>query len=421
MTGRRRTAVTTRSKTAAVALVAVWATGAVGSIVLAWMNRSITFDLRSLDSSDFVFVLGVAAFTAVFLAIGALIATRARNPIGWLLIAIAMVQLGLFFEQYAIHGIVVAPGSLPATDWAQWMSNWLFPMLLSAVVLTFLLFPTGKPKTARWRALVVAAPLASILLAADGVFGPGPMEGNFPARLAPSNPAGLSGAGAVIDLVTNAGAVLLLVAGLAGIVCLVLRFLGSQGTERQQIKWLVLVALATALVIACDVGAGSLTKGSPHLHDAVDSIFWAVIVTTLMLGMPVAIGAAIFRYRLYDIDRIISRTLSYAVITAILVGAYIGLVIVFESMTRPLTGRSDLAVAASTLVAAALFIPLRSRVQSVVDHRFNRRQYDAEQTIGAFTARLRDEVDIDTLAGELRDIVDRTMQPSSTSLWLRDT
>ncbi len=130
---------------------------------------------------------------------------------------------------------------------------------------------------------------------------------------------------------------------------------------------------------------------------------------------------AILRYRLYDIDRIISRTVSYAIVTALLVGAYAGLVVAFEDITRPFTGRSDLAVAASTLLVAALFIPLRQRVQRTVDRRFNRHRYDAEELIDAFSVRLRDEVDMDTLVVELKDIVGRTMQPNLVSVWLRES
>jgi hypothetical protein len=199
-----------------------------------------------------------------------------------------------------------------------------------------------------------------------------------------------------------------------GVIALVVRFIKAGGVERVQMKWLVfgagLLGLATVIQVALvllfnvedpmgnPVGAGSVEIGAT--------------------AIPVAAAIAILRYRLYDIDRIISRTLSYAVVTGLLAAAYIALVVVFQATTRPLTGRSDLAVAASTLIVAAMFVPLRRRVQNAVDHRFNRKRFDAEQTIDAFAARLRDEVDISTLSQDLEAVVRQTMQPVHVSMWI---
>jgi hypothetical protein len=229
-----------------------------------------------------------------------------------------------------------------------------------------------------------------------------------------TNPLGLPDAASLLKATTTVGGVLSLGLGLAGVLCLALRFRTSHGIERQQIKWLVFVALAAVLIVLIDIAAGRIAAGS-DVHDAVDSIFWGLLVTTVLLGMPLAIGAAILRYRLFDIDRIISRTLSYALIT----GVYVGLVVLFQRATRSFTEGSDLAVAASTLLVAAAFVPVRRRVQNVVDRRFNRARYDAARTIETFSARLREEIDLEALGSELRDVVTRTMQPSRVQLWLR--
>jgi hypothetical protein len=200
----------------------------------------------------------------------------------------------------------------------------------------------------------------------------------------------------------------ILVAGLS----LALRFRRSRGDERQQIKWAVFAAALMPLVLS--VGAVVEAFGQPI------TAFEIVFYFLLLFGLPASIGAAILRYRLYDIDRIINRTLTYGVLTALLAGVYFGLVVALQALLRPLNGGSDLALVATTLAVAALFLPARRRVQAAVDRRFNRRVYDATQTIDAFSARLREQIDLDTLRYELLAVIDETMQPAGASLWLRD-
>jgi hypothetical protein len=199
-------------------------------------------------------------------------------------------------------------------------------------------------------------------------------------------------------------------------IALVVRFVRARGIERQQMKWFVfgtsLLVLAALIMVVLGFFFG--------VKDPIRNPFAVGSILLGFIAIPVTSGIAIMRYRLYDIDRIISRTLSYALVTGCLVGAYVALVVVFQAVTRPLTGRSDLAIAASTLIVAALFVPLRRRIQGAVDHRFNRKRYDAEKTIDAFTARLRDEVDISTLNDDLESVVRLTMQPAHVSVWLRD-
>jgi 4-amino-4-deoxy-L-arabinose transferase-like glycosyltransferase len=228
-------------------------------------------------------------------------------------------------------------------------------------------------------------------------FGPGPSD-DFPYI---TNPVPIPALGFLAM-----GWPLLVLAIAASVASLVVRARRGSPVERKQIQWIAFAGAFFAAGFAASVLFPSIT-------------YWYVLVFVPVAGIAMACGVAIQRYRLYDIDRIISRTVSYALVTALLVAAYVGLVVLFQATTRPLLGRSDLAIAASTLIVAALFVPVRRRVQSAVDHRFNRRRYDAAQTIEAFGARLRDEIDIDTLGTELEAVVGLTMQPAHVSLWLR--
>lgn len=198
----------------------------------------------------------------------------------------------------------------------------------------------------------------------------------------------------------------------AGAVSLIFRFLRSRGEERLQLKWLMFATgvAASGLIGLAVADAGR--EGDP---------LWVDLVSTLgILGIPAAIGIAIFKYRLYAIDRIISRTVSYALLTGVLVAVYVGGVLVLGPVLRPVTGSNDLAVAGSTLAVAALFSPARRRIQSSMDRRFNRRRYDAARTVEAFSARLREEVDLNALRSDLTSTVRETLQPAHVSLWLRE-
>jgi hypothetical protein len=345
------------------------------------------------------------AFTA-FMVVGAVIvAHRPGNPIGWLFSAIGLLTAtGTLALEYAEYAYVTRPGSLPGAVLAAWYQWWWLPMFALILVFTPLLFPTGRLLSARWRPVAVVAAAATTAIAVLGALQPTLTLQNVDYTV--RNPIGLAG---VPDPEEGAlGSVLfglLAVCAVAALVSLVLRFRRSQGVERQQLKW---VTYAAALAI--------LSLAVPFPEGAVSDVLFGL----LLAFIPIAAGIAILRYRLYDIDRLINRTLVYGLLTAILGLGYAAAVLVLGEVFGGIGAEPpSWAVAAATLAVAALFQPARRRIQVVVDRRFNRRKYDAAKTIEAFTARLRDELDLDTLSAELLAVVDQTMQPTLASLWLR--
>jgi hypothetical protein len=226
------------------------------------------------------------------------------------------------------------------------------------------------------------------------------------------NPLGVAGAQTALELIGAAGFALIVLATGGGVASLVVRFRKARGDERQQLKWLALAAIAFLVAFA----SGPVIWNIPSLDS---SPLWPVLFLLAVGALPLATGIAILRYRLYDIDVVINRTLVYASLTALLAGAYFGLVLLFQLALEPVTEGNELAVAVSTLAVAALFRPARRRIQGFVDRRFYRRKYDAERTLAAFGGRLRDEVELEALAADLRGVVAQTMQPAHVSLWLR--
>jgi hypothetical protein len=350
------------------------------------------------------------AFTA-FMVVGAVIvAHRPGNAIGWLFSAVGLLSVtGVLAMEYARYGYITRPGSLPGAVVAAWYQQWWTPMLLLVFVLTLLLFPTGRLLTARWRPVAVAAVTATAGMVALNALQPTLTLSDTGYRV--GNPIGL---GAAQDL--QDGAVGALLAGLllictgAAILSVVLRFRRSQGVERQQLKWFSYAAVLTVLLeLALD--------NIPALRFlAVLAVLFGLVIALI----PTAAGIAILRYRLYDIDRIINRTLVYGLLTALLAGVYAGVVLVLGQVFGGV-GRDppSWVVAGATLAVAALFQPARRRIQAMVDRRFNRRKYNTAQTIQAFSTHLRDQVDLGTLSTELLAVVDQTMEPTRVSLWLR--
>jgi hypothetical protein len=370
---------------------------------------ALTHDVQS--PSSYGFRGSAAVFVLAFGTVGAVVASRRpANSIGWIFCWVGLGNaIQLFGQEYGNYGLRAHPGSLPGSAVAASLSDWIYiPAIIAMVPLFLMLFPDGRLPSRRWRPVLwtslVALPLTSLGLALT----PGRGESGV------VNPLGVHGA--LVPLVKAAATaeIATQISVLAGIAAVVVRYRRSRGIEREQFKWLAAAAVFLGITLAVEVFAefgGLLPPAMRQAGAALTVIGFAVI--------PVALGFAVLRYRLYDIERIISRTVSYAIVTGLLVGGYIGLVVAFQEAARPITGRSDIAVAASTLIMAALFVPMRRRVQNVVDRRFNRHRYDAANTIEAFAARLRDEVDIDTLTVELKEIVSRTMQPSLVSVWLR--
>jgi hypothetical protein len=387
-----------RSTWVAWSMLAIYAVGLACTAVLAVLNGSI--------AGGRVILLYLPAFTA-FMVVGALVvAHRPANAIGWLFSAIGLLALGASLAgEYSQYAYVTQPGGLPFAVGAVWYLAWAaFLVFGLTFTFTLLLFPTGRLLSPRWRPI---AWLAAIEIIANSVLAAlqPTLRLEYAARTIP-NPIGISGLPA-----PEQGAVGAVLGGLftavslAACASLVLRFWRARGEERQQLKWF---AYAAALMVTGLVGALVLPSGGD------------LIAALTIALLPVAAGIAILRYRLYDIDRLINRTLVYGLLTALLAGVYAGAVLVLGQLFGGVTGDPpSWAVAGATLAVAALFQPARRRIQAVVDRRFNRRKYNAAKTIQAYSTRLRDQVDLDALSTELLAVVDQTMEPTRVSLWLR--
>jgi hypothetical protein len=349
----------------------------------------------------------VLAFTA-FMVVGAVIvAHRPDNPVGWIFSAIGLLaSTGVLAMEYAEYALVTRPGSLPGAAVAAWFQWWWLPMLGLILVFTLLLFPTGRLPSPRWRPVAVTGAAGIVAAAVLSAVQPTLRLQNEDVTL--RNPLGVAGVPDPEDGALGAGLFVLLVACmLAAVVSVVLRFRRSRGVERQQLKWFTFAAALLAV--------GQLLTTFLLPEGELSDVLFGLTVAFV----PIAAGMAMLRYRLYDIDRLINRTLVYGLLTGLLGLVYAAGAFAAGRLLDPAGGESELAVALSTLVVAALFQPARRRIQAVVDRRFNRRKYDAARTIEAFSARLRDQVDLDTLSAELLAVADQTMQPTTVSLWLR--
>jgi hypothetical protein len=348
----------------------------------------------------------VTVIVVVLGTLGALVAARRpEHPVGWLFVGIGLAgAVQLVAGNYAMAAR--ADPALPGGDIAAVAAEELRIAGLGMVTAVMLLFPTGRLPSPRWRPMAWAG--------AAGLLGHLAAEGLTPGRgeqlLGYENPFGLEGRTGLLRLL---GALegLFLLAVLAAIGSLVVRFRRARGVERQQLKWFVYTAVvALAVLVAASVALADLME-----HGPLGSILWGATPVAL----AAAVAVAVLRYRLYEIDRLVNRTLVYGLLTVLLGAVYAAGVFAAGRLLDPADGQSELAVAASTLAVAALFQPARRRVQELVDRRFDRRRYDGARTVAAFSARMRDELDLDTLSSELLAVVDRTVQPSGMSLWLR--
>jgi uncharacterized membrane protein YsdA (DUF1294 family) len=339
---------------------------------------------------------------------GALIASRQpRHPIGWIMCAFGLIGgVGSFASEYAIYGLWSHPGAVPGAAAVAWFASWVLTLNLALLTALLLLFPDGRPPSLRWRWVLWLAGIGAGLFVV-GALSMWPRRGIGLLQVGGGpEPIGLLG------ILYGAGFWVALVAVLAAIASLVVRFRHARGVERQQLKWVVYTVV---VVVLCLILFAITPKSIEPSELAVDVVF-ALLITLI----PVAMGVAILRYRLYEIDRLINRTLVYGLLTVLLAGVYAGLVLVLGQLSGGVAdGTPSWAVAGATLAVAAMFQPARRRVQALVDRRFNRRRYDAARTVEVFSARLREQVDLDTLAAELLAVVDQTMQPTRTSLWLR--
>jgi hypothetical protein len=356
------------------------------------IGLAIAMALPSAEADEEVWSLvATLIFALSFATVGALVASRRPDtPLGW-------IMCGAGFA-YALGGVSVTyvESTLARGDddvlitLADWVSGWVWMLGIGpAATFLLLLFPTGRLPSRRWRPVAWTAAGALALMVVGIALTP------------------LAGA----EVAAGLGSFLLLLAALASVASLVFRFGRARGEERRQLKWLTYAAAVAGLVLLLIIVAESTTGVSDELSNT--------LVSVSVAALPVSMGIAILRHGLFDIDVVINRTLVYVALTATLVGAYVAAVLVFQLVLSPLTEESDLAIAGSTLAVAALFRPARARIQSAVDRRFYRRRYDAARTLEAFGARLRDEVDLDALGGELRTVVADTVQPAHVSLWLR--
>src|ERR687898_241952 len=370
-----------------------------GEIFLAWAGPPVATLLAQIVS---------------FSVVGALIAShRPENPIGWLFLAAALFYgIQIPGEEYAVHALLTNPGSLPLGAELAWLTDWIWaPGLGLILVFLPLLFPDGHPPSRRWRTVAWLGGLSIGLICVLTSIVLWPERG--PALLQLGGYAGEveEWRSAVLDWVLRLGGPMLLLAGLGAVISLVVRFLRARGDVRQQIKWF---ASAAALTVVWLIVFQQSTRGLPEAIVALSGLL-------VIASIPVATGIAILRYRLYDIDLIINRTLVYSSLTVMLALVYFGGVATTQAIFGALTGQEEqpqLAVVVSTLVIAALFMPLRRRIQSFIDRRFYRRKYDARKTLEAFSAKLRNETDLDALSEDLMGVVKETMQPAHVSVWL---
>jgi hypothetical protein len=388
-----------------------WAT-----LVTYWGLAGASFLLRvlndpSVDIDDAVLTrVGWGAYPTV----GALIvAHQPRNRVGWLCCTVGLLLGPAFFAQdYAWYALVHQPGSLPAGPAMLWLGQWPWQVVLGLISFLLLLFPTGHLSSPRWRPLAWIAAAGTACLWLWAAFAPRELEGIGLEGLV--NPLAIHGAEAIFTVIQAIASAIFPVTILAA-ASMVVRFRQARGEERQQLKWFTYAAVLSVLVWLVFIVTDVLNR--------LPAAFGFVIALIWLAAVPLAIGIAILRYRLYDIDRIINRTLVYGLLTTVLGLCYVAgslvFVLVVGAPSDPSGGLPNWLVAASTLAAAAVFRPARRRIQSVVDRRFNRRRYDAAKTIEAFSARLREEIDLDTLSAELLAVVDQTMEPTRLSLWLR--
>jgi hypothetical protein len=335
---------------------------------------------------------------------GVIAARRPDNRYGWLWLAVGLVlAVQAFAMAYAAVAQAAGPAGPPGLAVAAWAFGLAFTAFLSLFPFVFLLFPTGRLPSRRWRLWAWAIIAAGAWMLIATAFNPGTAAEGV------ANPFGVGGwLGGIFDRVIDPGLGLLVLATAVSALSLLVRFRRARGVERQQLKWFAYAAALLAAFLFSQA-LGLQTFGLVDL----------LLETLTFAGVYAAIGIAVLRYRLYEIDRLVNRTLVYGTLTALLGLVYAVGVFGLGTLLNPTGEQSALAVAASALAVAALFQPVRRRVQGLVDRRFNRRRYDAAKTIEAFSARLREQVDLDTLSAELLAVVDRTMEPTTVWLWLR--
>jgi hypothetical protein len=373
----------------------------------------------SLDAPVYFYWLEPTTIAIGYSVIGAIIASRLPyHPIGWLCCAIGLTgAVEHVSSEYAVYALLAHPEALAGGSAMLWLCNWVWIAIFGLIVYLILLFPNGTLPSSRWRPFawfsVALTVLAATLMAISPDAALDVLGSSDNGHITLPNPLGFGGLPDLYRPVQT----LVLALGLVGAASVVVGRHGVRGVERQQMKWLL---YASAIFFV-----GNVLKNT--VFSPLGGVSWGLWVGYILvavggLGGPIAIGAAILRYRLYEIDTLINRTLVYGSLTGMLVAIYFGVVATAQEIFRVLTGQaeqSQLAIVVSTLVIAALFTPLRRRIHSFIDRRFYRSNYDSAKTLEAFSAKLRDETDLDALKTDLVWVVRETMQPAHISLWLR--
>jgi hypothetical protein len=343
-----------------------------------------------------------------FSVVGAIIASRhPRNTIGWLFCSVGVtIGLNSFAGDYVEFWLASGFGKVSLAETAAWFSSWAWILLTYVpTIFVLLLFPDGRLPSPRWRPVAWGAALGIAGSVVGYALDAGPLE-DFPQI---ANPYGVDGP--IVGMVGVAGSIVAAGSLVASAVSLIVRMRHTGSEQRQQIKWL---AYGGAVVVGTICASGLI-----NLWNVPVSI---VVSNVALLGLPVFTGIAIVKHHLYDIDLLINRTLVYGSLTTMLVAVYVGAIVLSQRVFVGLTGQEELpqlAIVASTLMIAALFAPLRRRIQAIMDRRFYRRKYDARKTLEAFSAKIRDDTDLDALSGDLLGVVMETMQPEHVTLWLR--
>jgi hypothetical protein len=358
------------------------------------------------DRPSLILFLVAASVMLTYPFVGTLLAVkRPRNPLGWLLLVLGLGFTLSFFSSEYLGRATISGWPLPGAVWVAWLSTWTFVLNVSiAFGWIPLLFPTGRVPSQRWAPLAWAIGIVTVVGAAAAILNPAELDG---AGVLFVNPVGVAALGAPIDAINALYMPTIAMLGALSVASLLLRFRRSHGVERQQLRWFLLATASFLVTLVTTFATG------------IEGLF--VVALAAAAGIPVAAGIAILRYRLYEIDRLISRTIGWAVVTAILVAVFVGGVAILQAVLAPVTKENTFAVAVSTLVAFALFQPLRRRVQRAVDRRFDRARYDSQVMADVFAERLRDQVDLEGLEHDLATTVDGTLRPVSLAVWLRPT
>jgi len=385
---------------------------------VAWAGLGVTLLVAVaagiLDVVGDVDTVSVALFVLLglpFAVVGALIAAHLPDlPIGWLMLGTGFSIIAAKAAEGAARYALSRSEAPPVTGWAVSAGSLFFGAFFLMLIATLFLLPNGSLPSRRWR---VVKPLIGVLLACNFLASFAPGVAPDWAEEGVRNPLGIGALGGVVDAASVLTAALTFALVLTSIASVAIRFRGARGVERAQLRWVALAVLVTGAF-----WVGVIVVNSILPNSAAAEVSFALALTSVGI-IPIGIGLAVMRYRLYEIDRVISKTVLYASLTLVLGAVYIGIVLAGQAVFSSVTGSSKLSIAVSTLLVAALFLPVRSRLQRVVDRRFNRRRYDAQRTLEGFGARLREQVDLASLERDLQAVVMETMQPTGASLWLR--